>query len=374
MRIAHVTSGMDRHSAGVGVVVAQLSAAQKAKEHDVRVFGLGSSAWDTGPTEGDKMHWQGAPAQTFAVRGLGAYGYAPKMVAALYDFAPDIVHLHGLWMYPGLAVLNWHRRTGRPYVYSVHGMLSPVALGFGRWKKAIVRRLFQDRALAQATRLHATTPNEAEEIRAYGLSGPVAVVPLGIHPTPLPALPAPTLPRTLLSLGRLHPKKGLDRLVTAWAQLEPRFPKWQLHLVGPDEGGHSADLQRLARRLGVERLSIRPPIYGAERDLCLATASLFVLPTRSENFALTVAESLMMQTPVIATKGAPWPGLVDHHCGWWIEQGVEPLTQALAEAMALDDATRQQMGRNGRAWMLHDYSWDAVSEKMMDVYREVLAR
>jgi glycosyltransferase involved in cell wall biosynthesis len=105
----------------------------------------------------------------------------------------------------------------------------------------------------------------------------------------------------------------------------------------------------------------------------LATAALFVLPSHTENFALTVAESLMMQTPVIATKGAPWPGLVEHHCGWWIEQGVAPLTQALAEAMTLDQATRQQMGQNGRAWMLRDYSWEAVAETMLNVYREVLA-
>ena len=370
MRIAHVTSGLDRQAAGVGAVVAALSAAEQAAGHEVRVFGLSSDAWESG----DKALWQGAPALAFRVRGKPqAFGYAPDLGSALAAFAPDIVHLHGLWMYPGLAVLNWHRKTGRPYVLSVHGMLASSALKFGRWKKAIVRRLFQDRALAHAARLHATTATEAEEIRAYGLSGPVSVVPLGIHPAPQPdSVPADLAARKVLFLGRLHPIKGLDRLVTAWASLEPRFPDWRLDLVGPDELGHAEELRRLATTLSVQRLSIRPPLYGADRDRCLAAASIFVLPTRSENFALTVAESLMMQTPVIATTGAPWPGLQDHDCGWWIDQGVAPLIEALEAAMSLSDTERARMGRNGRAWMLRDYSWDSVAARMIDVYRECL--
>ncbi len=338
------------------------------KGHEVRVFGLESTAW----AEGDKDCWRGAPAEAFQVRGRPrSFGYAPDLVRALTRFDPDIVHLHGLWMYPALAVWRWHRRTGKPYVYSAHGMMSPVALAFSAWKKRIARDLFQDAALARAAILHATTEAEAEDFRRFGLQNRIAVVPLGIHVTPVPVVLTEPF-RRVLSLGRFHPQKGLDRLIEAWSRLEDQFPGWALDLVGPDEGGYMAELQNLAYRLNLQRVTIRPPLHGTERDACMAAAKLFVLPTRGENFALTVPESLMMETPVIATHGAPWSGLVREGCGWWIEHGVEPLVNALEEAMRLTDEQRRTLGQRGRAWMLRDYAWASVADKMLGVYQDAI--
>lgn len=367
-RIAHVTSGLDRHAAGVGAVVSALSAEQQLLGHEVRVFGLQSSSW----MKGDKDHWQGATAQTFQVLGGPAsFGYAPELERELTRFDPEIVHLHGLWMYPGFAVLRWHRRTRKPYVYSTHGMLSPVALTFSSRKKRIAGLLFQNSALSHAAVLHATTETEAEEFRLFGLKNKFAVVPLGIHVAPVPiAQPEPF--RRILSLGRFHPKKGLDRLIEAWSRLEEKFPDWALDLVGPDEGEHMTELRKLAARLNVQRVSFRPPLHGEERDRCMASAELFVLPTRGENFALTVAESLMMETPVIATHGAPWSGLVRESCGWWVKHGTEPLVVALEEAMGLTDEQRLVLGRRGRAWMKRDYAWSSVAHKMLDVYQDTI--
>lgn len=368
MRIAHITSGLDRYAAGVGVVVAALSAAHHAMGHDVQVFGIETPAW----LDGDSEYWRGAPATACHVAGIPrSFGYAPDLPRVLAQFNPDIVHLHGLWMFPALATLNWHRKTSRPYVYSAHGMLSPVALTFSSMKKRVARFLFQDSALSHAAFMHATTPSEADEFRAFGLTNQIAVVPLGIDVAPVPPV-APEAFRRVLSLGRFHPKKGLDRLIRAWAKLEEDFPGWTLDLVGPDEGGHVAELVNLAHSLNVKRIAFRQPLHAAERDACMAAAELFVLPTLSENFALTVAESLMMQTPVIATHGAPWQGLVTERCGWWIEHGVDPLVVALRQAMLMTDEQRHELGSRGRAWMLRDFTWATVAAKMLGVYEEAL--
>lgn len=368
MRIAHVTSGLDRNAAGVGVVVSALSAEQQSRGHEVQVFGLASTAW----VEGDDSRWQGAP--TSALRVVGrprSFGFSPDLLPQLLRFDPDIVHLHGLWMYPALAALRWHRRTGKPYIYSTHGMLSPVALSFSPWKKRIARIMFQDAALYQAGVLHGTTETEAEEFRRFGLKNQIVVIPLGIQVTPVAAVQRESL-RSILSLGRFHPKKGLDRLIEAWCSLEERFPGWALDLVGPDEGGHRSELENLAARKKVNRITFRSPLHGAERDACMANAELFVLPTRGENFALTVAESLMMETPVIATHGAPWSGLVEEDCGWWIEQDVDTLIATLESAMNLTDKQRRDMGKRGREWMLRDFSWQSIADRMLATYLEAI--
>ncbi|PTR11623.1 glycosyltransferase involved in cell wall biosynthesis [Cereibacter azotoformans] len=347
-----------------------LSAEQGLIGHEVRVFGLASKAW----TDGDQDRWEGAQPSAFAVRGIPkSFGYAPELAAELTRFDPDVVHLHGLWMYPAFAVLRWHRMTGKPYIYSTHGMLSRVALGFSPIKKRIARLAFQDAALGQAAVLHATAEAEAEEIRSFGLRNPVSVVPLGIKPAVVPPV-TPEQAKRVLTIGRIHPVKNLATLIEAWARLECKFPHWTLEIVGPDEGGHLAELQAMATRLEVRQLNFRPAVFGWERDKCMAGADLFVLPTKSENFALTVAESLMMETPVIATRGAPWPGLVRERCGWWIEQGVDPLVDALNAAMSLTDEQRSEMGRRGRAWMLRDYTWRSIADRMLAIYQAATRR
>src|SRR5262249_35817873 len=161
----------------------------------------------------------------------------------------------------------------------------------------------------------------------------------------------PAAPRIVLSLGRIHPKKGLARLVHAWSKVEVGHPGWRLKIVGPPEGGHDNELRALAIALGLTRVSVEGPIYGDAKTTAYENADVFVLSTLNENFGLTVAEALAAGTPVISTKGAPWSGLEGEGCGWWIDHGVEPLASAMAHAMALPREALETMGKKGREWM-----------------------
>jgi glycosyltransferase involved in cell wall biosynthesis len=174
--------------------------------------------------------------------------------------------------------------------------------------------------------------------------------------------------RIVLSLGRIHPKKGLDRLVRAWAYVESTHPEWRLRIVGPDELGHASELEVLAAKLKTQRVSIEGSVAGDAKTAAYREADLFVLPSLNENFAITVAEALAAGTPVIATKGAPWHGLAREGCGWWIDHGVEPLAAALANAMVMTREALQAMGAKGRAWMARDFSWDRVAQDMLKIY------
>src|SRR5262249_30773618 len=98
---------------------------------------------------------------------------------------------------------------------------------------------------------------------------------------------------------------------------------------------------------------------------------LFVLPTLNENFGLTVAEALASGIPAISTKGAPWAGLEQEGCGWWIEHGVDALTAALDRAMVMAPQVLMRMGANGRAWVGREFCWDRVARDMLAVYRWV---
>jgi glycosyltransferase involved in cell wall biosynthesis len=266
-------------------------------------------------------------------------------------------------------------RAQIPLVVSPRGMLAPAALQYSSLKKRIFWRLLQEPVIRQAS-FHATSTEEYDDIRAAGLSGPVAIVPNGIDLPDLPDVAEPRegdrrrgARRTLLSLGRIHPKKGLDRLLHAWSGVEAAHPDWWLKIVGPAEGRHDEELRALARALGLGRFSIEGPIYGDAKAAAYSEADLFVLPTLNENFGISLAEALAAGVPAICTRGAPWAGLEIEGCGWWVEHGVEPLGAALTSAMALPSAVLRRMGAKGRAWMGREFSWDRVAGDMLAVYR-----
>jgi glycosyltransferase involved in cell wall biosynthesis len=282
----------------------------------------------------------------------------------------DLIHDHGLWLMPNVRAAEAAASGRTQLVVSPRGMLAPAALAFSPLKKRVFWALLQGPAIRGAACIHATSEQEYQEVRCFGLKNPVAIIPNGIDLPELATQPTagPAAERIVLSLGRIHPKKGLVGLVHAWSKVEVGHPGWRLKIVGPPEGGHDDELRALAMKLVLNRVSVEGPIYGEAKAAAYREAEVFVLPSLNENFGLTVAEALAAGTPVISTKGAPWGGLEIEGCGWWIDHGTEPLAAALANAMALSRRVLSTMGQKGREWMAQEFSWDRIGHDMLDVY------
>ena len=146
-----------------------------------------------------------------------------------------------------------------------------------------------------------------------------------------------------------------------------------MRVAGPAELEHEKDLQALVRSLELKRVTIEGAIYGEEKYAAYREADLFVLPSFSENFGLTAAESLASGTPVLSSKGAPWSGLESEGCGWWVDNDAETFAAALANAMSMSRQSLRSMGAKGRAWMERDFSWDRVATEMLNVYEWLAA-
>ena len=330
---------------------------------DIKVFGIKDAAWAE-----DQVHWQGAPAEVFDRIGPANFGFMPGLAKGLRRFDPDLVHLHGIWMYSSFVAANWAERTGRPLVVSPHGMLAPSALHYSPRRKQVVRALFQDRCFAQAAGYHATAQAEASDIQAYLGTVPLAVVPHGVRDTSVSLPNFDARARRVLAIGRLHPVKGYDRLLLAWARIEEAFPDWNLQIAGPDPDGYGDTLRRLIQDLGLRRAAIGPPVYGDERDSAIANARLFALPSLTENFALTVPEALICGTPVLASTGAPWQALTEEGCGWWVAPEPKTLADALHVALSLPDTELATMSAAGRNWTLEAFGWQQIARKLTKFY------
>jgi glycosyltransferase involved in cell wall biosynthesis len=268
----------------------------------------------------------------------------------------DLVHSHGLWTDTHRLAGNIARTRRLPHLLAPCGMLAPGALAHHRWRKKMTLVWFQDRILREAHCLHAKSRKEYEDIRKFGLGNPIAIIANPISAPPESNLTSETefrdfckIPpntKILLFLGRLHPIKGLPRLIRAWALAGEPPRDWTLVLAGPDEGGHRREIVSLAAELDCQdSIVFTGELDGARKWAGLRAAGLFVMPSNFENFGNSIVEALACGVPVITTTGTPWQELPTAGAGWCVEPTVEFLAGALQEALALSDAQRRQMGR-----------------------------
>ena len=314
--------------------------------------------------------------KSFPVEGYPArLGRSPQMRGWLTEVAKDgridIMHNHSLWMMPNVYSCNAVKGTDIPLIVSPRGTMSERAMSNGSKVKKLFWPLIQRPAIDRVACFHATARSEYEDIRRMGFQQPVAVIPNGID-IPTVRVPVRDKMHTLLYLGRIHPIKGLDNLLPAWKEVHHRFPDWQLRIVGPDNKGYLNEMKQLATKLKLERIEFSGPLIGEKKMAAYNEADLFVLPSYSENFGMTVAESLASGTPAIVSRGAPWSGLDENNAGWWIEIGIDPLVACLEHALTQPRTVLDTMGLNGRCWMENDFSWRNIGVKMAATYDWVL--
>ena len=365
IKAEHVVPHVYGEASGVKMTVLRVCQAVKSYGVDVRLHVL-----EPASVAGHEVTFD---IETYAVeKWTGQRSASSAMLRGLRDAAQtaDIMHNHGLWMMPNVYPGKSVQGTGCQLVCSTHGNLSQQALKRSYWKKCIFWYVWQRRVLKRCRCFHATAQGEALDIRRLGFTQPIALIPNGVDiPEDVTRRHRHEERRKLLFVGRLNPIKGVDLLVRAWARVCKRFPDWELVIVGPDFHGSLQKTRALADELEADRVSLLGPLYNEDKRQAYLDADLYVLPSHTENFGLTIAEALAHGVPVITTKGTPWEGLPTHDCGWWIEVGEEPLVRCLEEALAVPRDELDQLGQRGRSWMAGEFSWNVVGQMMADTYR-----
>ena len=306
---------------------------------------------------------------------------SPEMLRSLREEceSADIIHNNSLWLYPNVYPAWAKKGTRCRLVNAPRGTLAEWSLKHHWLQKKLFGMYAQYEAMALTDMWHATCEKEYEEIRLAGYRQPVAIVPIGID---LPEVGSRNalnmrnrngMKKRVVFFGRLHRVKAIDNLILAWGQVAEKFPEWELVIAGPD-GGVRSELEAMAAARHLTCVSFVGEINGYAKYEFLAAADIYVLPSYTENFGITVAESLACGTPVIASQGTPWPGLEREQAGRWVPIGVAPLADALRGMMSMNDDERCLMGKRGREWMARDFSWQGVGAKMKSAYEWLLGK
>lgn len=351
LRLLHVTPTADSRSGGPIEALKQRARICRALGTQVDIVSLDPPG----------MPWLDEPGTPVLPLGTRAsrFGYTPRLRPWLREHAPsyDAVIVEGLWQYQSLGTWSALRGTNVPYFVFAHGMLDPWSLGADRakyLKKRLYWRLIEHRVLRDARAVLFTAEEERRLARA-GLrpwQSNDIVVPFGTSSPPgdpqtqieafFNAVPGCRGRRFLLFLGRIHPKKGCDLLVDAFAQITASAPDLQLVIAGPDEIGWASELQARAAALGAaSRIHWPGMLKGDVKWGGLRAAEALVLPSHQENFGMVVAEALACGTPALLSRRVNiFAEVVSDGAGWAEEDTLDGTRQLLETWISLPDRRR----------------------------------
>ena len=307
-KILNVIATVNPEAGGVIQWVVQYGTTAQAMGHDIQVLTMDSP---------DEPFLADFPLPVHAV-GCQAKGFwSAGMLNFLKHRAGeyDAIIAHGLWRFPSFGTWLGMRGQSTPWYLYTHGMLDPW-FNTAYPRKALFKRLyypfFEYPALRGANGVIFTC--EEEKRLAATSFAPYKVKPLvlslGIAAPPDNAdeqrtaffgqYPELQGKRLLLFISRIHPKKGCDLLLDAFAHVADAHPDLHLVMAGPDQTGWVAELTSQAEALGIAgRVTWTGMISGDVKWGVMRAAEAMVLPSHQENFGFVVVEAMACATPVL---------------------------------------------------------------------------
>lgn len=277
----------------------------------------------------------------------------------------DAVIVNGIWQFHSFGAWRVLHNSNTPYVVFTHGMLDP---WFKRQyplkhvKKLMYWPWAEYRVLRDAQAVLFTSEEERVLAReSFGLyrCNEVIVNYGTAKPTGDPHLerqeffrryPELRGKKLVLFMGRIHPKKGCDLLIEAFAKVLAHRTAWHLVIAGPDQLGWKEKLSDLAARLGVSSsVTWTGTISGALKWGALRAAEVFALPSHQENFGIVLAEALAAGAPaLISNKVNIWREIQSDGAGLVAEDTVQGTSELFQSYLDLPEDRKLAMRQRAR--------------------------
>jgi glycosyltransferase involved in cell wall biosynthesis len=314
------------------------------------------------------------------------YGYTPHLNRWFKTYAKnyDAIIVNGLWNYASYGSWRALHKQDVPYFVFTHGMLDPwfnKAYPTKTFFKTIYWKLFEHKVLRDARGVLSTceeerklasrsfSPYAAREFVVGHGARAIEGDPLAQQAAFAAKVPELQGRKFILFLGRIHPVKGVDLLIRAFARQAATFPEIDLVIAGPDQVGWKRDLEKLATELGIgNRIYWPGMLSGDVKWGAFRSADFFVLPSHHENFGIVVAESLAIGIPVLITKKVKiWREIEADGVGCVVNDDVNDVSSGLARMCAISPEERSAMSTKGRNSFLQRYDLECNAMDLLDL-------
>ena len=289
----------------------------------------------------------------------------------------DLLHLHSAFIPANV----WLARDARlPYVVAPHGGYSPEVLqGRKHALKTLWMRLEERLYVQRAKAIHAVSSKEADELRSLFPDSTVVCIPNGADAmTEVGPASAWTRsgPRELLFLGRLAVRhKGLDLLLEGFARFLHDGGQARLIIAGPDFRGGRAEIEKLARTLGVSsHVELPGAVFGARKTALLQQSFAFAHTSRWDGMPLSVLEALGAGCPPLITPGTNLEDDVGRYgAGVVVQPDPASIAKGIKELMSLSEEDYELMCKKGLELVRERFTWASAAEATSRLYGSIVS-
>ncbi|SDW79517.1 glycosyltransferase [Nitrosomonas oligotropha] len=382
MKIVHIVEALSIKGGGGDLSVAELAEQQAKIGHNVSIV------YFKDLRKGDQeLNVRGVrkigipPSQIPIMRNLGfLYGLTEYFERELNSV--DIVHIHGLWRWLLVAAASFCYKNNIPYISQPHGSLSRIQLKFKWIQKKIWWSLFDRKLVLRASKVQAESGLDFVELTAAGIPrNKIYTAPCGIDFGAI-AEAKNIMPNWgvslkdngfILFLARLDVNKGLDLLIKALAQIPEEIQLPKIVICGPDYHGTADKMKMLAREYQIDNKLVWTGIITKEKWWAYRNAALYILPSKSENFGITVLEAMANRCPVLTTTATAWQEAGELNCAIVVPPTVAGIKKGLLDFFRIREDERLSMTTRAYEYVISRFDHAIVTQRILKEYEEILA-
>lgn len=297
----------------------------------------------------------------------------------------ELMQINAVFSSFNLPAYRAARKAKVPYIVTPRGMLEPWAMRHKGLKKKIYFELAERAPLNRAAGIHYLAVAERDGATPLNLKPCNFVIPNGVDlEIPLRAdgvvhlfvdqYPELNNKRIILFMGRVDPKKGLDLLAPAFATIKNKYPDVRLVIAGPDNVGYASTVKDLFKQLGcADRVVFTGMLTGDLKQSALAAAAIFVAPSYSEGFSVSILEGMAQGLPCVFTTGCNFPEAGEARAAKVVGIDKESVASAIMECLD-DPIEAANMGIRARKLVAERYTWDSIADQLIAEYQSILHR
>lgn len=286
----------------------------------------------------------------------------------------DVIHNHGIWRMHNIYSYRIKKNKNIKVIISPRGSLSKEALKISSFKKKIFNLFFRHtKVINNCDAFHATSEKEKIEIRELGFKQPIAVIPNGIN---IPIYRKKKFrkknSRNFLYLGRIHPIKGLESLIQSWIKME-KNNNCKLEICGYyNDKKYYEKLRKMVKENELKNVTFSKAVSGQEKIDKFLSSDIFILPSKSENFGIVIAEAMSLGLPVITTNNTPWECIMRENLGWYIDLNENKIYQSMIQASQSNQNDLIAMSKKSRNYVKNEFEWESLLTKYDQFYKWIL--
>ncbi|BAQ60092.1 glycosyltransferase [Geminocystis sp. NIES-3708] len=322
--------------------------------------------------------------QYFPYISQGDYKFSFKLTKWLYAHVKDynLVHTNAIFSLTNIPAYWACQKYNIPYLITPRGMLQSWALSYKAGKKKIYYSLLEKPAINRSNGIQILATAEKDEVQALNLKPPLFIIPNGVNKENFENLPSSSLfleqfpeaknKQLILFLGRIDPKKGLDLLAPAFANVHQKFSNIHLIIAGPDNVGYLTTAKKYFQDLDcLSAVTFTGILTGEIKYSALSAANIYVAPSYSEGFSMSILEGMASGLPCIFTTGCNFPEAGEANAAYVVDINSGSIEKALITCLENPEEAKK-MGDRAKEFIFDNYTWDKIAKKLIKVYQKII--